>query len=94
MSVAPTKRPNTTTTAIGFTSDMAPDPAAMETDTTNSKFTTMTRVLHININGSLSSFDSRGHTAGMWSPVEGKHPGKHKNPVSPLAMFFNPKHQP
>lgn len=47
--------------------------ADMETETSQ-KFKTVSRVLHININGSLDNFDHRGHTAGIWKPVEGKHP--------------------
>jgi hypothetical protein len=80
MSVPPNNSVNNSSAVVGVNSKIQANFPVdmdaqndMEMDNTL-KFKTVSRVLHSNINGSLSSFDSRGHTAGVWKPVEGKHP--------------------
>ena len=75
MSVPPTNNATRNSGAMSNFPANVDSESTMHTDTdTEMKFQTISRVLHININGSLASFDSRGHTAGVWKPVEGKHP--------------------
>jgi hypothetical protein len=75
MSVPPANNTTRNNAAMSNFPTNVESESTMQTDTESEmKFQTVSRVLHININGSLASFDSRGHTAGVWKPVEGKHP--------------------